>query len=159
MCIPGGSERKWMASPGAGIFANCFAGKGFAPGAEMFLEEHFALLHQICDSRDAQLVQLFFCDFAHARNFADVERCEEICFHARQNPEHTVGLGLVRSNFGDQARSCDADGAIQFGPLAHALVQGVGGAQRRAVQTLSAGEVEVGFVDGSHFQLGCKGVQ
>ena len=41
----------------------------------------------------------------------------------------------------------------------HHRVQGVGRAQRRAVQPLRAGEVEIGFVDGGHFHLGRKAAQ
>jgi hypothetical protein len=66
---------------------------------------------------------------------------------------------LSRGNLGDQAGGTDPDRAVQSGVGFHALVQGMRGFERGTVQAFGAGHVEVGFVDGSHFDLRGKRAQ
>ena len=92
-------------------------------------------------------------DFADAGNLAHVERREELGLFAGNNPEHSVGLGLRRRNFGDEARGSDPDGTVQSRVTFHAQMQSVRGFQWRSVQAFGAGHVEIGFVDGGHLNL------
>ena len=94
-----------------------------------------------------------FHDLADAGNLAHVERREKFRLLAGNDPEHAVGLGLSRGNFGDEARAADSDGAVQQRFGFHARVQCVRGFQRRTVQARGAGHIEVGFVDRGHFHL------
>ena len=53
--------------------------------------------------RMPQIVESLFGRFADSRNFADVERREKSRFLAWDHPEDAVGLGLIGSDFRDQA--------------------------------------------------------
>ena len=97
-------------------------------------------------------MQILLRDFADAGDIAHVERREKACFLAGQDPEDAIGLGLVGGDFRDQARGADADRAVQVGFASSSAWWSVCAArERRAVQALGAGHVEIGFVDRGHF--------
>ena len=104
-------------------------------------------------------LKLLLRHFAHAGNFAHVERREKGRFLPRNHPQHAIGLGLVGADLGHQARGGDPDGTVQAGLRLHALVQQVRRAQGRPIQALGARHVEVGFVDGGHLHQGRERLQ
>jgi hypothetical protein len=61
---------------------------------------------------------------------------------------------LVGTNLGHQPGSGNTDGAIQAGGDVNGLMQQVRRPQRRPMQALGAGHIEVGLVYGDHFDLG-----
>ena len=117
------------------------------------LEVGFVEARQVAHFADAERVQILLHDLADAGNLADVERREEVGLLAGNDPQHAVGLGLIGGDLGDQARGGDPDGAVQAGVGLHALVQRCAARERRTVQALGAGHVEIGFVDRRHFDL------
>jgi hypothetical protein len=104
-------------------------------------------------------VEVLLRDLADAGDFADIERREKSCLAAGQDPEDAVRLGLVGGNFGYEARGGDADGAVEARALLHALVEQVGGTQRRTVQAPGARHIEVGFVNRRHFDERGEGLE
>src|SRR5438105_9214888 len=98
-------------------------------------------------------MQVLLTDFADAGNAANLERREEASLVWREDPEHAIGLGLVRGNLGNQAGAGDADGTVQAGGFLDGPVQHVSSAEGRPVEALGAGHIEVGFVDGNHLDL------
>jgi hypothetical protein len=61
---------------------------------------------------------------------------------------------LIGSNFSDQAGSCQAAGARKLRLFGYGAEKLVCGGEWRAVNTLGSGEIEIGFVDGNHFDDG-----
>ena len=99
---------------------------------------------------DSQVVKRRFGDFSDAGNAPHAERREKFRFGARRNPHQAARLGLIGSDFGDQASAREARGAGQARFLADRANQRVGRGERRAVQALGSGEIEIGFVDRGH---------
>ena len=95
-------------------------------------------------------MEVLLHDFADAGDFPHFEWGKKARFHAGQNAQDAVGLGLIGGDLGDQPRSGDADRAVQQRLRLDGLVQRVGGAKGGAVQALGAGHIEIGFVDRSH---------
>ena len=139
--------------PAPGIFTSGFPRQRQSPFAEFFLEESFIEVAKVPDFVNAQTVQVLFRDFAHSGNLAHVQRRQEIRLLPGHNPEHAVRLGTGRRNFGDEPRDADPDRAVEPGFGLHLMVKQVSGAQRRAMQPFGASHVEIGFINGSHFDL------
>ena len=106
---------------------------------------------ELADRLDFQIVERRFGDFSDAGNAAHAERREKFRFRARRNPHHAARLALIGSDFGNQASSREAHGAGQARFLTDRTNQRVSGGQRRAVQPLGSGEIEIRFVDRGHF--------
>ena len=97
--------------------------------------------------------------FAHAGNFAHVERGEKLRLLAGNDPEDAIRLGLPGAHFRDQARGSDPDRTVQPGLGFHAVMELMRSSQRRAVQALGTAHVEIGFVDRRHFDLRRKSAE
>ncbi len=103
--------------------------------------------------RMPQRLQVFFGDLTDARDLANVQRREEARFLAGEDPQDSVGLGLIGGDLGDHPGSRDSDRAVEPGFAFHCFVQAMRGGERRSMQALGAGEIHVGFVDGRHLDL------
>src|SRR6185436_17648308 len=91
-------------------------------------------LREVADLADAAFMQGAFRHFTDARNLAHVETGQETRFATRWNPQYAVGLGLVGSNFRNEARRSCADGAVELRRFVNRVVQCVRGGERRAEQ-------------------------
>ena len=98
-------------------------------------------------------------DFADPGNLAHVQRRKKTRLLPRHDPQNPVRLGLIRSNFRDHARRSDTDGAVQIRSSMDCGVEFMRGGERRPVQALGAGKVEIGFVDRGHFDRGSELLQ
>ena len=96
-------------------------------------------------------VQRRFGDFADSGNAPHAERREKCFLAPGGNPHQAARLGLIARHFGDQARSREARGARQSGGCRNFAQQRIGRGQRRAVQALRPGEIEISLVHRSHF--------
>ena len=128
--------------PSARIEAARLAGERQPQRAEVLLQPVFVAGRQVADFADALLLQPLLHHLADAGNLAHVQRRQEFCLRARQNPQNAVGLGLVGANLGDQPRSADPDGAVQIAWLpswrrAAACAARSGGPCRRSVPVMS----------------------
>src|SRR5690349_3486024 len=139
--------------PAAGVEPLGFPGQGQPPLSESLFQESLVEPGQVAHRADPQRVQTLFGDLAHARDLAYRQGREERGFIAGEHPKHAVGLGLVGTNFGYQARSCDADGAVELDFAVNGLVQSVSRAQWRPMQALRAAHVQVGFINRDHLDL------
>ena len=137
-----------------GVAAASLAVESRAPLAEYFFEFFLGMGSKLLNGFDSEGAEGAFGDFANAGNFADRKRGEEACFHTGRNPDEAAGLALIGGDFGCEASRCETAGAGKarlFGDTAEKFVRG---GERRAVEALGAGEVEVGFVDGNHLDDG-----
>jgi len=103
---------------------------------------------------DAKRAEGAFGDFADAGDFADGERGEEAGFHAGCDPNKAARLALIRSNLGGETRGGESAGAWQAGLLRDGAQELVGSGERGTMQAFGAGEIQIGFVDGDHFDDG-----
>src|SRR6266481_1085888 len=134
-----------------GIAAARFPIERRSPLAENAFQ--FFLRHgrDLLDRFDAEGAERAFRDFTDARNFSYRQCRKESLFAPRGNPDQATRFGLVGGDFGDQARCGKSTGAGKRGRLRDRTEQLVGCGQRRAVQSLGSGEIEVGLVDRNHF--------
>ena len=95
-----------------------------------------------------------FGDFADAGNSPDAERLEECGFGSGGNPHEAAGFGLVGGDFCHQARAGQAHRAGKICCVPDFAAQLVRGGERRTVQALRAGEIEIGFVHRGHLDDG-----
>jgi len=106
------------------------------------------------DSFDAEGAKRALRDFADAGNFSHRQLCEKSLFAACRDPDEAARLGLIRRNFRNEPRRSEAAGAGKSGGASDRSKQLVGSRERRSVQSLGAGEIEIGFVDRDHFDDG-----
>ena len=137
--------------PAAGVEAARFAGQRQAPFAEALFQEALVEAREIADLADAEVVQVLLGDLADAGDAADVERRQEARFLAGDDPQDAVAAWPGRKQTSPPgARSAMPMEQLSCVARLHRVVQQVRGAQRRAVQALGAGHVEIGFVDRGH---------
>ena len=91
---------------------------------------------------------------ADAGNSSHGERRKKRGFAAGRNPDQTARLGLIAGDFCDQARGAEAAGTGQRRRRRDFAQKLIRGGERRAVQPLGAGEIQIGFVDRRHFHDG-----
>jgi len=103
---------------------------------------------------DAEGAKRALRDFADAGNFSHRQLCEKSLFAACRDPDEAARLGLIRRNFRNEPRRSEAAGAGKSGGASDRSKQLVGSRERRSVQSLGAGEIEIGFVDRDHFDDG-----
>jgi hypothetical protein len=139
-----------------GIAAARFAVESGAPLAKDFFEFFLGVGGELFDGFDAEGAKGALGDFADARNFADRERCEEAGFHAGCDPDQAAGFALIRGDFGGEACGREAAGAGKTSLLRDGAEEFVGRGEGWAMEAFGAGEIEVGFVDGDHFDDGGK---
>ncbi len=96
-------------------------------------------------------VEILLRHLADAGNLADIQRPQELRLLTGHDPQHSMWLGLIGSNLGDQPRTGGADGAVEIGRGFDRVAQAMRGGERRTMQTLRARHVEIGFVDRCHF--------
>src|ERR1700730_12262585 len=137
--------------PAAGILAASFARQRESPFPEPFFEKYLIEASEVSHFVNAQAVQALFSDFAHAGNLAHIQRSQEVGLLPGHDPEHAVGLGLGGRHLRDQTRYADADRAVELRVRLHLLMECMGSAQRRAVQPFRPSHIEIGFVNGGHF--------
>ena len=137
-----------------GVAAAGLAVEGSAPLAEDFFELFLGVGGELLDGFDTEGAQGAFGDFADAGNFADWKRSEEAGFHAGGDPDEAAGLALFGGDFGGEASGGESAGAGKAGLSCDGAKKFVGGGERRTVEAFGAGEVEIGFVDGNHFDDG-----
>jgi hypothetical protein len=109
---------------------------------------------ELFDSFNAEGAEGAFGDFADAGNFADGKRSEETGFHTGCDPDEAARLALIGGDFGGEAGGGESAGAGKTGLFGDGAKKFVGSGERRAVEAFGAGEVEIGFVDGNHFNDG-----
>ena len=134
-----------------GVLPTRFAIERRAPLAETFFQFFDGHFGELPDAVDAQRVQTRFGDFADPGNFSNGKRREKFFLGARRNPDQSARLGLFGSYFCDQSRGRESGGTRKLRGAPDFLDQFVGGGERRAVHAFGAGEIEIGFVDRSHF--------
>jgi hypothetical protein len=139
-----------------GIASARFTVEGGAPLAEDFFKFFLGVRGELFDRFDAEGAQGALCDLADAGNFADRKRSEEAGLHAGGDPDKAAGLALIGSDFGGEASGGEAAGAGQAGLLRNSAEEFVCGGKRWTVEAFRAGEIEVGFIDGDHFDDGGK---
>ena len=139
-----------------GVAAARFAEESGAPLAKDFFEFFLRVGGELFDGFDAEGAKGALRDFADAGNFANGKRSEEAGFHARSDPDQAPGFALIRGDFGGETSGGEAAGAGKTGLLRDGAEEFVGRGEGRAVETLGAGEIEVGFVDRDHFDDGGK---
>jgi len=139
-----------------GIAAAGFAIERGAPLAEDFLEFFLGVRGKLFHGFDAEGAKSAFGDFADTRNLADGKRGEEARFHARSDPDETAGFTLIGGDFGSEASGGEAARTRQAGLSCDGAKEFVGGGEWRAVEAFGTGEIEVGFVNGDHFDDGRK---
>src|SRR5208337_2065071 len=139
-----------------GVSATGFAVEGSAPLAEDFFEFFLGVGGELFDGFDAEGAEGAFGDLADAGNFADGEWGEEAGFHAGSYPDEAAGLALVGGDFCREAGGGESAGAGKRGLSGDGAEEFVGRGERSAVEAFGTGEVEVGFVDGDHFDDGRK---
>ena len=110
-------------------------------------------LGEISDFLDAERVQVSLHHLADAGNLANIQRRKKFRLLAGNDVEDAIGLGLPGRDFRDETRSADTYRAVEAGLGLHALMQAMRGLERRTVQALGPGHVEVGLVDRGHFDL------
>src|SRR3954470_13578411 len=114
-----------LIEPAAGIFPARFPGKRESPLAGALLEKSCIEPRQITNFADAAFVQVALGDLADPRNLAHIERSEEPRLLTMRDPQNAVRLGLIGSDFRDQARLGRADGAVEIGRAPHRGVERV----------------------------------
>jgi hypothetical protein len=137
-----------------GVAAACFAIKGCSPLAEDFFQLFLRVRGKLVDGFNAEGAEGTFGNFTDAGNFADGQRCEETRFHAGGDPDEASGLALIGGDFCGEAGGGEPAGAGKAGLTRDGAKKFVGGGKRWAVEAFGAGEVEIGFVDGNHFDDG-----
>src|ERR1700723_3607136 len=80
--------------PSASVFATGFPCQRQPPLAESLLEFAFFQFSQVAHFFYAECMKMTLHDFAHARDFAHVERGEKFRLLPGDDHEHTVWLGL-----------------------------------------------------------------
>lgn len=136
------------------VVASRFAIERRAPAAEHFFEAFERNGGELLNRLNLRGGESRFGDFADAWNFPHAERREESSFGSRRNPNKAAGFGLIAGDFGNKARGSESAGAGQTGGASDFIEKAMGGGERRAEDAFRAGEVEIGFVDGSHFDDG-----
>ena len=139
-----------------GIAAAGFAIEGGAPLAENFLEFFLGERGDLLDGFDSESAQSFFGDFADAGDFSDGEWREKLRFAAGRNPHEAARFALVGCDLGDEAGGGQAAGTRESGFTGDGAKKFVGRGERRSVEAFRPGEIEIGFVDGDHFDDGRK---
>ena len=139
-----------------GVAAAGLAVERGAPLTKDFFEFFLRVRSELLDGFDSEGAKSAFGNFADAGNFADRERSEETGFHAGGDPDEAAGLALIGGYLGGEAGGGESAGAGKTGLPRDRAKKSVGGGQRRAVEALGAGEVEIGFIDGDHFDDGRK---
>jgi hypothetical protein len=104
-------------------------------------------------------MQVLLGDFADARDVTNVEGSEQTGLMTGNSPEYAMWLGFGGGDLGDQARRSNADGAIQLRIFLHPLMQGMSRPEGRAMKTISAGHIQIGLVNGSHFYQGRERIE
>jgi len=138
------------------IAAARFAVKRRSPPAENLFKFFRGMFGELRDGFDAERAKGAFGDFADAGNFAHRKRRQKLCFLAGSNPDEAARFSLIAGDFCGEAGGGEAAGAGKAGFARNGAKQFVRGGERRAVHALGAGEIEVGFVDGNHFDDGRK---
>jgi len=144
-----GVDEEFVGIPAAG-----FAIEGCAPLAKDFFEFFLGVGGKLFDSFDAEGAKGAFGDFADAGNFADGKRGEEARFHAGGDPDEAAGFALVGGDLGSEACGGETGGAGKSRLFGDGAKEFVGSGEGRAVEAFGAGKVEIGFVDGNHFDDG-----
>ena len=137
-----------------GVFAARFAIKRVAPLAERFLKFFERNGGQLTDGGNSPRVQRLLRNFADAGNAAHAERRKKNCFGSGGNAKQAARLGLIAGNFCDEARGSESAGTRKAGGARDFRKQFVRGGERGAVKFFRAAEIEIGFVNGSHFHGG-----
>ncbi len=144
-------DADFVVKPAAGIFPARLPCQRQSPLAKMLFQKGIIESSQVADPLDAQRMQALLGDFAHPGYVAHIEGGEESGFLSGNYPQDAMWLGLRRRNLGDQAGRADTDRTIELGFRLDLLMETVSGGQRRSMQAFGSGHVEVGFVDGCHF--------
>src|SRR5260370_6252423 len=139
-----------------GIAAARFAVQRGAPLTENFFKLFQWLRRKLFHCFDAERTQRAFGNFTDAGNLAHRERREKARFASRRDPQQAARLGLVRSDFGDEARRGKSAGTRKTCGARDGAQEFVGRGERRPVQALGAGEIEISFVNRNHFHDGGK---
>src|ERR1700674_5750550 len=96
--------------PASSVFAARLASQHGAPFTKSFFQKPGVNPQQIANADHADFIQAGLGHLAYAGNLFNRERGEKALFLSRYNIKHAVGLGLVRTYFGHQARTANADG-------------------------------------------------
>src|SRR6267378_2244068 len=134
-----------------GIAAARFAIQRRSPLAENLFEFFLRNSGDLFDSFNAEGAKRSLRNLTDPWNFSHRQLREESLFAAYRDPDKTARLGLIRRNFRNEPRRSQSAGARKSSGARDGLKQLVGRRQRWSVQSLGAGEIEIGFVDRDHF--------
>src|ERR1700687_1980958 len=134
-----------------GIAAARFAIQRRSPLAENALQLFLRHRRDLFDGFDAERAKGTFRDFTNPGNFSHWQGRKKSLLAACRNPDEAAWLGLVGRNFRNEPRRSESAGAGKSGGARDRAEQLVGRRERWSVQSLGAGESELGFVDRDHF--------
>ena len=134
-----------------GVNAARFAVERRAPLPKSFFQAFQRNSLQLRDRFDAQAFQGRFRHFPNARNAPHRQRRKKYRFASRRNPDQPARFGLIAGDFCDQARRAQSARARQAGRRSDFQQKFVRCGERRPVQPLRSGEVEICLVNRSHF--------
>src|SRR5882762_9314542 len=116
----------------------------------------FFLWHgrDLIDGFNAEGAKRAFRDFADAGNFSHWQVREKSLFAACRDPDEAARLGLIRRNFCNEPSRSQSARTGKSSGASDRLKQLVGRGEWWSVQSLGAGEIEIGFIDRDHFDDG-----
>src|SRR5262249_41633162 len=127
--------------PAARVKAVRLAREREPPLSESLFKKDIVERRKITDFADSIRMEALLGDLADPRDLTHIERREKTSFSARDDPQNSIGLCLIRSDLCHHARRRDSDGAIQIRSRADRLVQPMSRSQRRAVETVCACQI------------------